>query len=73
MNHGSEPIFKPEEMRAAYHPNRSIRFVQWLFTLLCLYVIVCIMAWQPEEYQKHTVDWGIFVFGYFLTKLSDFV
>lgn len=25
MNYDSEPIFKPEEMRAAFHPNRTVR------------------------------------------------
>ena len=26
MNEGADPIFKPEEMRAAFHPNRLVRF-----------------------------------------------
>ena len=25
MNQGSDPIFKPEEMRAAFHSNRLVR------------------------------------------------
>ena len=25
MNYGSEPIFKPQELKAAYHTNRSVR------------------------------------------------
>ena len=27
MNYDSEPIFKPNELRAAYHDNRSVRLV----------------------------------------------
>lgn len=26
MNYGTSPIFKPEEMRAAFHPNRTVRY-----------------------------------------------
>lgn len=25
MNYSSSPIFKPEEMRAAFHPNKTVR------------------------------------------------
>lgn len=25
MNHGSEPIFKPQELKASYHEDRSVR------------------------------------------------
>ena len=25
MNYGSDPIFKSEELKAAFHPNRSVR------------------------------------------------
>lgn len=26
MNHGTDPVFKPEEMRAAFHPERTVRY-----------------------------------------------
>ena len=25
MNYDSQPIFKPEEMKAAFHPNKTVR------------------------------------------------
>lgn len=27
MNQGGDPIFKPDEMRAAFHPNRTVRYI----------------------------------------------
>lgn len=34
MNFGSEPIFKPEEMRAAFHEDRVVRLESASFFLL---------------------------------------
>lgn len=30
MNYGSQPVFKPYEMRAAYHPDIDVRQVTFI-------------------------------------------
>jgi len=50
MNYGSKPIFKTEEMRAAFHPDS---FVQQVL-LMHVYTIVCSV--EPTEiYCKATI------------------
>lgn len=32
MNYNSQPIFKEDELRAVFHPNRSVRYISTRYT-----------------------------------------
>ena len=72
MNYGSEPIFKPEEMRAAYHPNRTVRFVRCFFPVISKYYSMCNNGMATGGIAValgiFVKFWRNFVFGYLLSN-----
>ena len=51
MNYDSQPIFKPYEMQAAFHPDRSVRQVTHLTLSYIHYTILHPL--QNAEFQQH--------------------
>ncbi|XP_019850995.1 PREDICTED: transmembrane and TPR repeat-containing protein 1-like [Amphimedon queenslandica] len=52
MNEGTDPIFKPEEMRAAFHPNRLVR----IFSFSNIYVWNILLLIFPSSL---CCDWSL--------------